>query len=94
MASFQNIGGVVTIAPGVTHHWDFWWGPGLDVGAVGVTPNIHESQIDVRLVTSELGVRTLQNPVEEGVVLIHYTVAITNKGSASMRYNLDIGTFQ
>jgi hypothetical protein len=94
MASFQNVGAPVTIVPGGTHYWDFWFGPGLDVGAVAVTPNIHESQINVRLVTSDLGVRTLQTPVEEGAVLIHYTVVVTNKGVASIKYNLDVGTFQ
>ncbi|HKU46584.1 MAG TPA: hypothetical protein VJQ58_06845 [Burkholderiales bacterium] len=94
MASFQNIGGPVTIAPGGTHYWDFWFGSGLDVGAVSVTPNILESQINVRLVTSELGVRTVQTRVEEGVALILYTVAVHNKGAAAIKYNLDIGTFQ
>ena len=94
MASFQNIGGPVTIAPGGTHYWDFWFGSGLDVGAVSVTPNILESQINVRLVTSELGVRTVQTRVEEGAALILYTVAVHNKGAAAIKYNLDIGTFQ
>jgi hypothetical protein len=94
MASFQNVGAPVTIAPGGTHYWDFWFGPGLDVGAVAVTPNIHESQINVRLVTSDLGVRTIQTRVEEGAVLILYTVAVHNKGAAAIKYNLDVGTFQ
>ena len=30
----------------------------------------------------------------QGVVLILYTVAVHNKGSAAIKYNLDIGTFQ
>ena len=94
MAQFQNVGSPVTIAPGATHYWDFWFGPGFDVGAVAVTPNIHQDQINVRLVTSDLGVRTLQTPVEEGAVLIRYTVVVTNKGVASIKYNLDVGTFQ
>jgi hypothetical protein len=28
MAQFQNVGSPVTIAPGATHYWDFWFGPG------------------------------------------------------------------
>jgi len=94
MAQFQNVGTPVTIAAGGTHYWDFWFGPGLDVGAAVATPNILDSWIDIRLVTSDLGVRTVQSRIEEAGPLILYTVAVHNKGSFAVKYNLDIGTFQ
>ena len=94
MAQFQNIGSPVTIAPGATHYWDFWFGPGLDVGAALATPNILDPQINVWLTTSDLGVRTLQTPVEEGAPLVHYTVAVHNRGPVAVKYNLDLGNFQ
>jgi hypothetical protein len=37
MAQFQSIGNPVTIAAGATHYWDFWFGPGPDVGAALAT---------------------------------------------------------
>lgn len=94
MAQFQNIGSPVTLAAGGTHYWDFWFGPGLDVGAVAATPNILDSNINIWLTTSDLGVRTVQTRVEEGVPLIRYTVAVHNKGSFAVKYNLDLGNFQ
>ena len=93
MAQYQNVGSPVTIAAGATHYWDFWFGPGLDVGAALATPNILESQINIWLTTSDLGVKTLQTPVEEGVPLIHYTVAVHNRSGFPVMYNLDLGNF-
>ena len=93
MAQFQNIGSPVTIAAGATHYWDFWFGPGLDVGTALATPNILDSSIDIALVTSQLGVRTVQTRVEEGAPLIRYTVAVHNKGAFAVKYNLDLGNF-
>ena len=94
MASFQNVGNPVTLAPGGTHHWDFWFGPGLDVGAALATPNVLESFLHVQLVTSDLGVRTVQSREDEGGALIHYVVTVRNTGTQAIKYNLDLGHFQ
>jgi hypothetical protein len=93
MAQFQNVGNPVTIAPGATHLWEFWFGPGLDVGAALATPNLLDSDINIWLTTSDLGVREVQSGKDEGGPLIHYTVAIHNKGTVATKYNLDLGNF-
>jgi hypothetical protein len=92
MASFQNIGSPVTIAPGATHYWNYWFGPGLDVGAAVAMPNILDSNIKIHLTTSDQGVATAQSSGEGGPLVL-YTVAIHNQGTFPVMYNLDIGTF-
>jgi hypothetical protein len=94
MAHFDSVGNFVTLAPGGTHHWDFWFGPGLDVGAALATPNINDPYLHIELVTSDLGVRTVQSREEGAGALIHYTVTVRNTGTVSVSYNLDLGHFQ
>jgi len=92
MASFQNIGSPVTIAPGATHYWQYWFGPGLDVGAATARPNMLDSDINIRLTTSEHGVRTAAGR-GEGPPMVLYTLLVHNKGPFPVKYNLDIGNF-
>jgi hypothetical protein len=94
MAHWRSIGGIVTITPGVTHHWEYFYPPGgRDVGVAVAAPNLHSAQIDTELVT-EQGIVERQTPVEEGAPLIHYTVRVRNLGGGSLRYNLNIGDWQ
>ncbi|MFL6623618.1 MAG: hypothetical protein ACJ8J7_17270 [Sulfurifustaceae bacterium] len=90
MALLRSIGSPVTIAPGATHYWHYWFGIGLDVGVALVTPNLLESNINVELDASDNGVVAVQSPGEGGP-LIHYTVRIHNRGATPMLYNLNIG---
>ena len=94
MALWRNIGGIVTIASGATHHWEYFYPPGgRDIGPAVATPNLQSAQINVEL-TTEQGIVERQTPVEEGAPLIHYTVRVRNLGGGSLRYNLNIGDWQ
>jgi hypothetical protein len=93
MAQFQNIGSPVTIAAGATHYWEYWFGPGLDVGAAIATPNILDSTIKIRLTTSNHGVVTAASRGENPPMIL-YTVTVHNQGTFAVSYNLDVGNFQ
>ena len=94
MALWRNIGPVVTISSGVTHHWEYFYPPGgRDVGPAVAAPNLQSAQINVEL-TMEQGIIERQTPVEEGAPEIHYTVRVRNRGGGSLRYNLNIGDWQ
>ena len=93
MAHIPNVGNPVTLAPGGTHYWDFWFTPIADVGAALATPNILDSTISIHLVTSDLGVRTVQSRTGGGAE-IRYTVTVRNTGTLPVLYNLDLGHFQ
>jgi hypothetical protein len=90
MALFRNVGPVTTIAPGVTHFWEFWFGAGADVGVALVTPNLLLSQINTELVMIEPGVLAV-DAGGEGGPLTRYTVRVQNNGATWMDYNLNIG---
>ena len=90
MALFRNVGPLTSIAPGATHFWEFWFGDGADVGVALVTPNLLLSQINTELATSEAGVLAVDSGGEGGP-LTRYTIRITNKGTAWMDYNLNVG---
>ena len=92
MAQFQNVGIPVTIAPGGTHAWQYWFGPGLDVGAAVATPNLLDSDINIRLTTSDAGVATAAGGGENPPRIL-YTVTVHNRGKFAVTYNLDIGNF-
>jgi len=93
MANFQNIGAPVIIASGGSHSWQYWFGSGLDVGAAVARPNLLDSDINIRMTTSDEGVRTAPGR-GEGPPMILYTVVVHNKGPLPVMYNLDIGNFQ
>jgi|CXWL01.1.fsa_nt_gi hypothetical protein len=90
MALFRNVGNPVVIAPGATHHWEYWFGPGLEVGVAMVTPNLLESNIRIELIANDFGVIAVpdrgENPPD-----IHYTVRVRNAGNWPMMYNLNVG---
>lgn len=96
MAHFESVGNFVTLAPGGTHYWDFWFSPIEDVGAALATPNINDGFIGVHLTTSDLGQRTVpsRDTGEDAVPRIRYTVTVRNAGTVSVSYNLDLGHFQ
>jgi hypothetical protein len=94
MAQFPSVGNPVTLAPGGTHYWDFWFGPGFDVGAALATPNILDPYLHIQLTTSDLGVRTVQSREEGAGALIRYVVTVRNTGTVAVQYNLDLGHFQ
>jgi hypothetical protein len=90
MALYRSIGNPVTIAPGATHYWQYWFGRGLDVGVAMVTPNLLDSNIKIELVASDFGVVAVQD-VGENPPAIHYTVRVRNIGNWPMMYNLNLG---
>lgn len=94
MALWRNIGGLATITPGATHHWEYFYPPGgRDVGVAVAAPNLQSAQINVEL-TMEQGIIERQTPVEEGAPEIHYTLRVRNLGGGSLTYNLNIGDWQ
>jgi hypothetical protein len=92
MAEFHSVGPVVTITPGATHYWEYWFGRGADVGAAVATPNLLRAQIETELVALQPGV--IEHDAGEGAPAIHYTVRIHNNGAAAMEYNLNLGNFK
>jgi hypothetical protein len=88
MALHRNVGGIVSLAAGATHHWEYWFdGFGRDVGVAVAAANIQEPQDNVELVTVSQGVVARSNGETDG---IHYTVNIRNAGAAAIHYNLSI----
>jgi len=86
MALYRNVGGIVTITPGATHYWEYWFdGFGRDVGVAVAAPNIQEPQVDVKLVALNPGVVAHASGETDG---IFYTIDIRNAGAAPIRYNL------
>lgn len=92
MALWRNIGGLATITPGATHHWEYSYA-GHDIGPAVASPNLQSAQINVEL-TMEQGIIERQTRVEEGAPLIHYTLRVRNLGGGSLTYNLNIGDWQ
>jgi hypothetical protein len=91
MPLFRNIGALTSIAPGATHHWEYWFGRGSEVGVAAVTPNMLLTQIHTQLVAREHGVVQIDSGIDEGGTLTHYTVQIHNNGPTWMDYNLNTG---
>jgi hypothetical protein len=88
MALHRNVGGIVSLAAGATHHWEYWFdGFGRDVGVAVAAANIQEPQVNVELVAVSQGVLARSNGETDG---IHYTVNIRNAGAAAIHYNLSI----
>lgn len=86
MALYRNVGGIVTLGAGATHHWEYWFdGFGRDVGVAVAAPNIQEPQDNVLLVATNPGVVARANGETDG---IHYTIDILNTGPLAIRYNL------
>ena len=57
MALWRNIGGLTTIAPGATHHWEYSYPPaGRDVGVAIAAPNILEDSVNIELVAEQQSV--------------------------------------
>jgi hypothetical protein len=88
MALHRNVGGIVTLGSGATHHWEYVFdGFGRDVGVAVAAANIQEPQLNVELVATNQGVVARSNGETDG---IHYTVSIRNAGAAAIHYNLSI----
>ncbi len=89
MALWRNIGGLTTIAPGATHHWEYSYPPaGRDVGVAIAAPNILEASINIELVAEQQGVVARDEGEATG---IDYRVAVRNAGTFPLSYNLNIG---
>ena len=92
MALWRNIGGLTTIAPGVTHHWEYAYPPrGRDVGVAVAAPNILEPSINIELVADFQGVVARDGGEATQSA---YTVAIRNIGAFHLSYNLNVGDWQ
>jgi hypothetical protein len=94
LALFRHVGELTSIALGVTHFWQFWFGNGTDVGVALVTPNMLLAQINTQLIAREFGVFQVDSGVDEGGTLIRYTVQIYNNGATWMDYDLNLGNLQ
>ncbi|HEX7441303.1 MAG TPA: hypothetical protein VF319_14525 [Caldimonas sp.] len=89
MALRRNIGGLTTISPGVTHHWEYSYSPhGRDVGVAIAAPNILQDSINIERIADQQRV-----VAREGgeATAIAYRVAILNAGGFALSYNLNIG---
>jgi hypothetical protein len=90
MALFRHVGDPVTIAPGATHYWEYWFGGGDEVGVALVTPNLLDSDINIELIASDHGVVLVQ-AAGENPPMTHYTVRVRNGGPIPMTYDLNTG---
>ena len=90
MALIRGVGGLVTITPGATHYWQYWFGNFDEVGVAMATPNELEESTSVELIASDFGVTQKARGGEAGNGTI-YTVRIHNPSPFSLSYNLNIG---
>jgi hypothetical protein len=89
MALHRSIGGLTTIAPGITQYWEYSYSPnGRDVGVAIAAPNILEDSINIELDADQQGVVARDGGEATAIA---YRVAIRNAGGFAISYNLNIG---
>jgi len=98
---FNNIGPIVTIAPGATHYWEYWFGPqdagrGDDHGAQYASADIKPVfiSIDNQVVPGDTMIAFDQGKRKDGDGKVVYSVRLRNTSTTNtVDYNLQGGGF-
>jgi hypothetical protein len=92
MALLRSIGGLTSIAAGVTHYWWYEIDGGHDMGVTTAAVNFWDSDVNTEVTATNPGVILIPT-ANQDAPLTQYRIVINNLGPGIVNYNLNLGYF-